>query len=152
MMTLSSDRYGQNRQWLVGPADGANRLLVSRSEWPAGFFVGLHRHDGEEAFYVLQGNVRFTVDGKQILCGPGDTATVPTGAEHGFTVLADAVILVIREQILQSIAVQIDEGGTRREIEIFQYGPPWSKDPPPEIGLTSAEDVRSIYLTTKHLL
>jgi quercetin dioxygenase-like cupin family protein len=151
-MILSSDHSTQARRWLVGPANGANRLLVSQSEWPAGFFVGLHRHDGEEAFYVLQGNVRFTVDGKQIHCGPGDTATVPVGAEHGFVVLADALILIIREQELQSIAIQVDEQGTRREIEIFQYGPPWSKEPPPEIGLTSAEDVRSIYQTTEHLL
>jgi hypothetical protein len=59
---------------------------------------------------------------------------------------------VIREQELQSIAIQINEDGTRREIEIFQYGPPWSKEPPPEIGLTSADDVRSIYQTTEHLL
>jgi quercetin dioxygenase-like cupin family protein len=152
MMTLSNDRSTQARRWLVGPADGANRLLVSRSEWPAGFFVGLHRHDGEEAFYVLQGSVRFTVDDKQIHCDAGDTATVPVGAEHGFVVLADAVILVIREQELQSIAIQIDADGTRREIEIFQYGPPWSKEPPPQIGLTSAEDVRSIYQSTVHLL
>jgi quercetin dioxygenase-like cupin family protein len=140
------------RQFLVGPDQRAERLLVVRSEWPAEFFVGLHRHDGEEAFYVLEGRVRFTLDGTHIECTAGQATTVPAGGEHGFVVLEDATILVIREQRLGSIAISLQPDGERQEVEIFQYGPPWSKQPPAGSDLTPPEIVRQIYETTRHLL
>jgi quercetin dioxygenase-like cupin family protein len=149
---VADDHQTDRRRWLIGPETGAEHLLLSRSEWPAGFVVGLHRHDGEEGFFVLSGEVRFTVDGERIVCAAGDSATVPAGAEHGFRVLADAAILVFREQELQSIAVFIEPDGVRREIEIFQYGPPWSKIPPAGEDLTPVDEVRRIYETTSNLL
>ncbi|GAA2972361.1 quercetin dioxygenase-like cupin family protein [Microbacterium terrae] len=45
---------------------------------------GLHRHPYPETWVVLDGQVRITVDGETIDAGPGDTATAPAGAWHGF--------------------------------------------------------------------
>jgi quercetin dioxygenase-like cupin family protein len=149
---VASERSASSEQSLIGPEHGAERLLARRSEWPAGFYVGLHRHDGDEAFYVLEGKVRFTVDGEQIVCGAGEAATVPKGAEHGFRVLEDAAILIIREQHLGSVAIVIEPDGTRGEVEILQHGPPWSKVPPEGVELTPDEVIRSYYETTQHLI
>jgi quercetin dioxygenase-like cupin family protein len=38
----------------------------------------------EERFEVLAGRLRFTVEGRQTIAGPGDRATVPPGAVHRF--------------------------------------------------------------------
>jgi quercetin dioxygenase-like cupin family protein len=149
---VATDRIVHPEKWLIGPEQGAERLLVRRNEWPAGFYVGLHRHDGEEAFYVLDGAVRFTVDGERLVRRAGEAATVPKDAEHGFRVLEDAVILIIREQHLGSVAIVIDPDGTPREVEILQHGPPWSKVPPEGVTLTPDDVIRSYYETTQHLV
>jgi quercetin dioxygenase-like cupin family protein len=140
------------RKWLVGPGDGADRLLLHKGDYRAGARVGLHIHDGEEAHLVLHGTVRFTVDGAQRECGAGEAAFAPAGRAHGFIVLADAAMVTIREQRLGTRVIVIDADGSRREVEVFRNGPPWSKEPPPGAGLTPDEDVEALYETTYHLL
>jgi quercetin dioxygenase-like cupin family protein len=50
----------------------------------------------EEAFYVLDGEIEFEVDGALALGRPGSFALVPRGAAHSFRVLSDtARVLVI---------------------------------------------------------
>jgi quercetin dioxygenase-like cupin family protein len=141
-----------NRDWLIGPAHGAEHLLILRSAYDEGFFVGLHKHDGEEAFIVLSGRVRFTRDGVHRECGPGEAAVAPTGSEHGFLVIEDAEMLIIREQRLGTTTIVIEPDGTRREVETFHSGPPWAKDPPPGVERIPGETIQEYYATTKHLL
>jgi len=43
-----------------------------------------HRHDWDEAFYVLDGEVEFDCDGERHLCTPGTLVHVPAGTAHGF--------------------------------------------------------------------
>jgi mannose-6-phosphate isomerase-like protein (cupin superfamily) len=45
----------------------------------------LHAHEGEDdAFYVLEGDLTFTVDGEDVVAGPGTFVLVPPGVEHTF--------------------------------------------------------------------
>jgi quercetin dioxygenase-like cupin family protein len=51
-------------------------------------FVGpeLHTHDDHvDAFYVLEGEVEFTLGGEPALLGPGSFVAAPPGVEHTFT-------------------------------------------------------------------
>jgi quercetin dioxygenase-like cupin family protein len=150
MTTTKSERAG--RRWLVGPEDGAEHFLLDRLELPAGRVVGLHKHDGEEAHVVLSGSVRFYVDGEHQVCGPGEVGFAPTGAEHAFRALTDAVLVTVREQCLGSIAVVLEPDGSRREVPIYRNGPPWSNQPPPGVGVTPNEVIDSYYRTTAHLV
>jgi quercetin dioxygenase-like cupin family protein len=43
-----------------------------------------HRHDWDESFFVLRGNVEITVEGRANKCTPGMLAHVPAGTVHGF--------------------------------------------------------------------
>ncbi len=43
-----------------------------------------HRHDWDEAFYVLDGEVQFVCDGDTHVCAPGTVVHVPAGTLHGF--------------------------------------------------------------------
>jgi|SRR5579884_162003 len=52
--------------------------------------VDLHTHsDHVDAFYVLEGEAEFTVDGEVIRAGPGTWVAAPRGVEHGFRVVGD---------------------------------------------------------------
>lgn len=54
------------------------------------------QHHEEEAFYVLDGEMEFEVDGSVVLARPGSFALVPRGAAHTFRVLSEtARVLVI---------------------------------------------------------
>jgi quercetin dioxygenase-like cupin family protein len=44
-----------------------------------------HRHDWDEAFYVLKGEIYFLCDGKGYICTVGTLVHVPRGTVHGFT-------------------------------------------------------------------
>jgi len=43
-----------------------------------------HSHDGDEAFYVLKGEIHFLCDGKDYACTVGTLVHVPRGTVHGF--------------------------------------------------------------------
>src|SRR5262245_2204235 len=66
-------------------------LLTSAANSP----VHVHTEE-EEAFYVLDGEIEFEVDGEVSIATPGTYALVPRGAAHAFSVLTDtARVLVI---------------------------------------------------------
>jgi quercetin dioxygenase-like cupin family protein len=43
-----------------------------------------HNHPWDEAYYILEGAVRFTIDGRETVANPGDFLFVPAGTLHGF--------------------------------------------------------------------
>jgi quercetin dioxygenase-like cupin family protein len=61
-------------------------VTVQRCDVRAGSGVPLaHSHDGfEETIYGLEGCCAFTVDGAEIVVGPGDTLCIRRGAVHSF--------------------------------------------------------------------
>jgi quercetin dioxygenase-like cupin family protein len=51
--------------------------------------------DEEEAFYVLDGEIEFEVDGDIAVATPGTFAFVPRGAAHAFRVLTDTARMLV---------------------------------------------------------
>jgi quercetin dioxygenase-like cupin family protein len=63
--------------------DGAFGVLECLTEPLAG--PPLHRHLYEdESFFVLEGRIRFEIDGREFIGEPGSFAFVPRGAKHRF--------------------------------------------------------------------
>jgi len=53
---------------------------------------GAHAHpDEDDAFYVLEGELVFVVEGDEIVAGPGTFLLVPPGVEHDFANRMDDV-------------------------------------------------------------
>ena len=53
---------------------------------------GTHAHATEDdAFYMLEGELIFTVEDEEILAGPGTFVLVPPGLRHAFANRTDAV-------------------------------------------------------------
>ena len=53
-------------------------------EVPLGMGPPPHRHDWDEAYYILDGEVDFMIDGEPVRSSPGDFNYLPRGTVHGF--------------------------------------------------------------------
>ncbi|HET9813119.1 MAG TPA: cupin domain-containing protein [Sphingomicrobium sp.] len=62
---------------------------------PLGMGPPPHRHDWDEAYYVLEGIVDFVVDGETIRSNPGDFNYLPRGTVHSFKGASDAPAKVL---------------------------------------------------------
>jgi mannose-6-phosphate isomerase-like protein (cupin superfamily) len=83
-----------------GPGEGerfdrGNRVVTIRAdlgevsfveiEFDDTFEVPPHEHDDHvDAFYVLEGDVDFTIGEDVVRAGPGTLVAAPTGTRHGF--------------------------------------------------------------------
>ena len=57
---------------------------------------GAHVHEDEDdAFYVLDGELRFLVDGREIDASAGTFVLVPPGVEHTFANLTSAPVRIL---------------------------------------------------------
>ena len=52
---------------------------------PPGGGPGPHRHDFEESFTILEGEIEVTFRGKKSVVRPGETVNIPANAPHSFT-------------------------------------------------------------------
>ena len=53
-------------------------------EVPLGMGPPLHHHDWDEAYYILEGEVDFEVDGQPVKSAKGDFNYLPRNTVHGF--------------------------------------------------------------------
>jgi quercetin dioxygenase-like cupin family protein len=65
-------------------ADTAGRFSVVEMRVPPGGGPPPHRHDFEETFRVLEGEVEFTFRGQKAVVRTGETVNVPANAPHSF--------------------------------------------------------------------
>jgi mannose-6-phosphate isomerase-like protein (cupin superfamily) len=73
-----------NVEFLARTAD-TTRFNFAIIEIAAGRALESHVHDQEDdAFYILAGEMTFTLAGDQVVAGPGTFVLVPPGVEHGF--------------------------------------------------------------------
>ena len=53
-------------------------------EVPLGMGPPPHRHDWDEAYYILEGEIDFVIDGKPVKSSTGDFNYLPRNTVHGF--------------------------------------------------------------------
>jgi mannose-6-phosphate isomerase-like protein (cupin superfamily) len=69
----------------VAAQTGGDFSLMERTLPPGGRRPPAHRHvNCSEAFFVLDGQISFVLDGRDLTGGPGDFLLVPRGAAHTF--------------------------------------------------------------------
>jgi quercetin dioxygenase-like cupin family protein len=68
----------------VAGKDTGERFCVIDMHVPAGGGPGPHRHDFEETFIVLEGEIEVTFRGKKSTVRAGETVNVPSNAPHQF--------------------------------------------------------------------
>jgi quercetin dioxygenase-like cupin family protein len=75
---------------LLSGRDTAGRFTLIDMHVPPGGGPGPHRHDFEETFSVLEGEIELTCRGAKTVARAGDTVNVPANAPHSFRNVSSA--------------------------------------------------------------
>jgi quercetin dioxygenase-like cupin family protein len=78
------------RQFLVGTDTMLARVLLKK-----GAHVPLHSHHNEQITYVLEGALKFAIEGKEIVVHAGEVLCIPPDVPHEAFALEDTVDLDI---------------------------------------------------------
>jgi mannose-6-phosphate isomerase-like protein (cupin superfamily) len=86
-------------------ADGASFCL---REWRGSGPPALHiHHADDEAWRVLEGNLRFRFGDRTVEAGPGSTVFVPAGVAHTYEALEGARYLLILTPRLRDLIAEL---------------------------------------------
>lgn len=75
---------GDNYTMLLGKDDTAGRYALIDMHVPSGGGPPPHRHDFEEMFYVLEGQIDITFRGETTTINPGEVVNIPARSPHNF--------------------------------------------------------------------
>src|SRR5579872_4732319 len=78
------------RQFVVGQEIMLARVLLKK-----GCIVPEHSHPNEQLTYILEGTLKFWIDGKEIVVNAGETLCIPSNMPHKAEALEDTVDLDI---------------------------------------------------------
>jgi unsaturated pyranuronate lyase len=67
-----------------------------------GCLVPMHAHDSEQMTYVLQGALRFLIQGEEITVREGEVLHIPPGVEHQAEALEDTFELDVFSPVRQA--------------------------------------------------
>jgi quercetin dioxygenase-like cupin family protein len=74
----------------------SSRLLVGLNAFEPGQQHALHAHAGQDkVYYVLEGNGRFLLEGRELEMKAGDLLVAPEGVPHGVHNTGSARLLVL---------------------------------------------------------
>jgi len=76
------------RQFVVGQEIMLARVLLKK-----GCIVPEHSHHNEQLTYILEGALKFWIDGREIVVNAGETLCIPSNMPHKAEALADTVDL-----------------------------------------------------------
>lgn len=76
------------RQFVVGQEIMLARVLLKK-----GCIVPEHSHHNEQLTYILEGALKFWIDGKEIVVNAGETLCIPSNIPHKAEALEDTVDL-----------------------------------------------------------
>lgn len=69
--------------------------MLARIILRKGSIVPLHSHDNEQITYVLDGALKFLIDGKELIVRSGEILVIPSNLPHSAEALEDTVDLDI---------------------------------------------------------
>ena len=77
------------------------REMLAQIYLKRGALVPIHAHDSEQMTYILQGSLRFLVDGEEIIVREGEVLHIPSWVEHQAEALDDTFSLDVFSPIRQ---------------------------------------------------
>jgi quercetin dioxygenase-like cupin family protein len=83
-----------------------DREMLAQTYLKRGALVPIHSHASEQMTYVLQGALRFLVEGEEVIVREGEVIHIPSGASHQAEALEDTfeldVFSPVREDWIDS--------------------------------------------------
>lgn len=75
---------GMPLRFLCGSRETGGAWALFEEDVPLGMGPPPHRHDWDEAYYILEGEVDFHIDGELVRSAKGDFNYLPRNTVHGF--------------------------------------------------------------------
>jgi quercetin dioxygenase-like cupin family protein len=79
-----------DRQFVTGERSMLARIILRK-----GSIVPTHSHDNEQITYVLEGALKFVIEGKELIVRGGEILVIPSNVPHSAEALEDTVDLDI---------------------------------------------------------
>jgi quercetin dioxygenase-like cupin family protein len=86
------------------------REMMAQIYLKRGALVPIHTHDSEQMTYILQGALRFLVDGEEIIVREGEVLHIPSRLPHQAEALEDTLELDVFSPVRPEWMGAIDEG------------------------------------------
>jgi quercetin dioxygenase-like cupin family protein len=77
-----------DREMVVG-----NKLMLARVFLKKGAHVPKHQHHNEQVTYIMEGALKFAIDGKEIVVRAGEVLCIPSNMPHEAWALEDTLDL-----------------------------------------------------------
>jgi quercetin dioxygenase-like cupin family protein len=85
-----------SRQFITG-----DRVTVARFELKRGGIVPMHAHENEQVSFVLDGALKFKIDGREIIVRGGEVLQIPGTLPHEVEVLEDTLVVDVFSPVRQ---------------------------------------------------
>jgi quercetin dioxygenase-like cupin family protein len=79
-----------------------DREMLAQVYLKQGTLVPLHVHESEQMTYVLQGSLRFLVNGEEMTVREGEVLRIPGGFAHQVVALEDTFVLGVFSPVRES--------------------------------------------------
>jgi quercetin dioxygenase-like cupin family protein len=79
----------------------AERVTVARFDLKAGGVVPLHAHENEQVSIVIDGALRFTIEGRETIVRSGEVMQIPPNVPHQVDVIEDTLVFDVFSPIRQ---------------------------------------------------
>jgi quercetin dioxygenase-like cupin family protein len=86
------------------------REMMAQIYMKRGALVPIHAHESEQMTYILQGSLRFLVDGEEIIVREGEVLHIPSRLPHQTEALEDTLELDVFSPIRAEWVDAADEG------------------------------------------
>ena len=106
-------RHVGNVEFLARSADTPRFNLAVITIQPHREGPEQHTHkdeDEDDSFYVLEGELTFTVDDDEAVAGPGTFVLVPPGVPHTFANRGDAVVRMVNVHAPAGFDLRLEAG------------------------------------------
>lgn len=120
--TTFKERDVDNIEVVVSSADSEGRISVIESDWLPEFQVEPHYHKRHaETFYIISGNVEWTIGGETHVMGPGDAVHIPPNTVHS--------VKVVGGKKMHSLMIAEPGGYEEDSVYASSFTPEQRKDP-----------------------
>jgi quercetin dioxygenase-like cupin family protein len=115
---------------LLRSEESGGELSVIETSPAPGVGPPFHKHDFDETFYVLEGELTFRVPDEFLMAGPGELVFAPRGVPHTFANLSDDPA----RQLIVCAPAGFERYFARMAAERLDVEPPdWALQPIPEV-------------------
>ena len=91
--------------------------MVAQVFFKKGAVVPLHHHESEQLTYILEGALKFELEGREVVVRKGEVLTIPSNVPHRAVALEDTLDLDIFSPIRLDWIKKDDEYLRRGEME-----------------------------------